>query len=329
MSDHILLVGATGVSGRNIAARLHDRGLSLTLAGRDSGRLDEMAISLPGARVIVGDVSNPDPLLDSATLVVNTVGPFSTHAQHLRHACLERSIPYLDIANEHAAAEQLFALDSDARRQHIPMLTAVGFGPSVGEALLASLVAEIGRTPQRIQLVTVPAGEVLSPGLRATFADSIARGAIWLEDGELRMAQFGSGVAEVRLGGTSRPVVLAPTADVIASSRITNAPNINGYFAAPGHTHQPVKHSYVYVDAQWPDGLQHARLARLGDGNNVSADIAVEAISRVLANDPATIAGAWTPVSLFGPGVVFDAASIQVSDVEPEEIWSDTTGTAS
>jgi NAD(P)-dependent dehydrogenase (short-subunit alcohol dehydrogenase family) len=327
--DNILIIGATGVSGRNITRRLHHRGLPLTLAARNRDRLDEMADSLHGSRVIAADVESPDTLLDSVTLVVNTVGPFSTHAQSLRHACLERAIPYLDIANEHAAAEQLFALDSDARRQHIPMLTAVGFGPSVAEALLADVIADVGQPPHSVRLVTAPAGEVLSPALQATFADCIARGAIWLEGGKLRTAQFGSGSAAIRLGGSRRQVLLAPSADVLAANRISHAPNVNGYFAAPGDTHQPSKDSYVYVDAWWPDGLRRGRLARLGNGNDVSADIVTETISRMLANDPAAIAGTWTPIGLFGPGVVFEAASMEVSDVAPDEIWADTGATAS
>jgi short subunit dehydrogenase-like uncharacterized protein len=265
-TGNILIVGSTGVSGRNIARRLHDRGLPLTLAARDRGRLNEMADSLPGSRVIAGDVSDPGSLLDSVTLVINTVGPFSTHAEPLRRACLEQSVPYLDIANEHAAAEQLLALDWAARQQRIPMLTAVGFGPSVAEAVLADLITHTGQPPTGVRLVTAPAGEVLSPGLQATFADAMARGAIWLEDGSPRTAPFGSGIAEIRLGDSTRQVLPAPTADVIAAHRISNARNVKAFFAVPGDTSQATPDSYVYVEAQWTDGPHRGRQARLGNG---------------------------------------------------------------
>jgi Saccharopine dehydrogenase NADP binding domain len=318
-TDNVLLLGATGVSGRNIARRLHDHGLALTLAARDRAHLDAMADSLPGSQVLAGDVLDPGPIPESVRLVVNTVGPFSTHAQPIRQACLDQSVPYLEIANEHAAAQQLLSLDSHARRRHIPMLTAVGMGPTVAEALLAEAITDTSQAPTDVRLITAPAGEVLSPGLQATFADAMARGAVWLEDGELRTAPFGSGMAEVRLGGRSRPVLPAPTADVIVAHRISNAHNVKGFFAAPGA--DAGSDSYVYVDARWSDGRHRGRQARLGNGNEVSADIVAETVMRMLAGDTAAIAGAWTPVGLFGPAVVFGVAAMEVTDAAPQQVW--------
>ncbi|WP_068182150.1 hypothetical protein [Mycobacterium sp. UM_CSW] len=320
-ADNVFLLGATGVSGRNIARRLHDHGLALTLAARDGDRLDEMAGSLPGSRVLAGDLLDPGPLPDSVSLVVNTVGPFSTHAQPIRQACLEQSVPYLEIANEHDAVQQLLSLDSQARQRHIPMLTAVGMGPTVAEALLAEVITGASQPPADVRLITAPAGEVLSPGLQATFADAMARGAIWLEDGELRTAPFGSGMAEVHLGGRNRPVLPAPTADVVVAQRMSNARNVTGFFAAPGGLAGAGDDSYVYVEARWPDWRRRGRQARMGNGNEVSAAIVTETAIRILASDRAAIAGAWTPVSLFGPTVVFDATSMEVTDVAPEHVW--------
>jgi hypothetical protein len=328
MSDDIVVAGASGVSGRNIARRLHERGLPLVLAARDRGRLDEMAESLPGSRVIAGDIDALTATLGAAALVVNTVGPFSTRAQPVRQACLHRGIPYLDIANEHVALEQLVALDLAARRRGIPMLSAVGFGPSVAEALLTELTAEVDQPPQRVRIVTAPAGEVLSAGLQATFTDAIARGATWLQDGGIRMAPFGSGAATVRLGEATRQVVPAPTADIIAAQRVTKAPNVIAYFATPG-AHQPAgEDSYVYVEAEWSDGVRLGRQARLGNGNQASADIVAETIARMLATDRGAIAGAWTAVELFGPTVVFDATTMEVVDADPRQVWADTGGEA-
>ncbi len=50
----ILLVGASGGLGREMATLLHDRGALLTLAGRDEESL--RAVGVPGA-IVTGDVT--------------------------------------------------------------------------------------------------------------------------------------------------------------------------------------------------------------------------------------------------------------------------------
>lgn len=56
----ILLTGASGGLGQELAQQLTDSGATLLLAGRDSGRLDSLAASLgPGAASICTDLGQP------------------------------------------------------------------------------------------------------------------------------------------------------------------------------------------------------------------------------------------------------------------------------
>jgi hypothetical protein len=62
--------------------------------------------------------------------------------------------------------------------------------------------------------------------------------------------------------------------------------------------------------------------------NEISADIVAETAIRILASDSAAIAGAWTPIALFGPAVVFDVTTMEVAEVAPDRIWANTRGAA-
>ncbi|WP_412544000.1 SDR family oxidoreductase [Longispora sp. K20-0274] len=57
-----LLTGATGGIGKVIARRLHDRGDTLFLLGRDGGALEALAKEFPGSEVLVADVGRPADL---------------------------------------------------------------------------------------------------------------------------------------------------------------------------------------------------------------------------------------------------------------------------
>lgn len=90
MSDAAWILGAAGRVGHAVAARLHEAGLPLVLAGRDRDRLARLADELGGApRLVTGPLGELLPQLtrDAPAVVINTVGPFTATAAEVARAC--------------------------------------------------------------------------------------------------------------------------------------------------------------------------------------------------------------------------------------------------
>src|SRR5205807_9568179 len=103
----VLLLGAAGNSGRLIAAELAARGLSVRLAGRRRGPLEDLARTLAAdgaptdARTVdVGDAASLAEAIAGVGVVLSTIGPFARQAGPVIEACLSAGVSYVDIANE-------------------------------------------------------------------------------------------------------------------------------------------------------------------------------------------------------------------------------------
>jgi short subunit dehydrogenase-like uncharacterized protein len=163
----ILLLGATGYTGRLISAYLSSHPdrlahkLSLTLAGRSQAKLTDLRDSLPDqTNVAVLPFASladlPSSLdLPNTSLVINTIGPYFTHTPTLAHLCAKSSTHYLDLSGEphhtfsliHQHNTHLAALSTQSL-----IIPACGYD-SIPSDLVAYLSAkalfEIGKEPAK------------------------------------------------------------------------------------------------------------------------------------------------------------------------------------
>lgn len=104
----VVVLGATGVTGRNVVAYLQQRceqtGLRWASAARDASKLARVLDECGGtAPSIHADVRNPASLramAERATVVVNLVGPYARYGDPVVDACIAHGCHYLDLTGE-------------------------------------------------------------------------------------------------------------------------------------------------------------------------------------------------------------------------------------
>ena len=316
VTSDVLLLGAAGNSGRAIAADLAARGLSVLLAGRRRGPLEDLARALAADGATTGvrtvDVSDAASLAEAIAgvgVVLNTIGPFARQAGRIIDACLAAGVSYVDIANEWAAVRGLLDRDQQARAHAVTLVTGAGFGPAATETLVLRLVGQLGAVPDLVRVAATPQVSRRSEGVRQTIQESLSQGAITYRDGQVVREALGSGATALTFGGAQRPMLPGPVGDLEAARLASGAANVVAYIADPAAPSSGTG-SCAWAEVVAPDG--HTAVAELvtGEGVRATAAIAAETARRVLAGAKP---GAWTPGQLFGAALVSDATGARVT----------------
>ena len=108
MSKPVVVYGASGYTGRLVCEYLREYNVPFVAAGRSAAKLKAcMEAHVPGIEtadyeiVEVGhDVDALKALFEGASVVCNTVGPFSRYGPEVVEACLATGTHYLDTTGE-------------------------------------------------------------------------------------------------------------------------------------------------------------------------------------------------------------------------------------
>src|SRR4051794_999978 len=141
MGGEIWVLGATGRTGRAVAARLAGAGIRPVLVGRDRTRLEAVAAGFGGAAGIVAgplDIALAGLAEAAPAVVVNTVGPFTRTPAAVIRAC-PPGTHYVDVANELAAVRDTLDRHDDAVATDRTLVTGAGFGVLATESTLLRL----------------------------------------------------------------------------------------------------------------------------------------------------------------------------------------------
>ncbi len=135
----LVLLGATGFTGRLVAAHLATRteGVRWAVAGRNRERLEELASSvagLPGATrpdvevVDVADLVGLLALTSRSRVLATTVGPYAELGELVAQACVRSGTHYADITGEPGFVSLLRdRYDADAANRGVKLVTCCGF----------------------------------------------------------------------------------------------------------------------------------------------------------------------------------------------------------
>lgn len=139
----ILLVGASGVFGSQLAERLAlEPGLALTLAGRRRDPLDALSRRIGAGAVRTLDRDRIEPRdLAGYDLVIDAAGPFQDSMATLVEAAIGARVDYLDLADGRewvvGFAERF---DAAAREAGVALVSGASSIPALSHAVLDRLV---------------------------------------------------------------------------------------------------------------------------------------------------------------------------------------------
>ena len=151
----IVLLGATGYTGRLTAEALIAHGERPVLAGRDPERLAPLAEELGDVETAVADVEQTRSLralVERGDVIVTTVGPFARVGSTVLAAAIDAGATYIDCAAEPAFVRGVFEQHA---RASVPVLTAFGW-ESVPGNLAAELVLREAPDAVRVDVGYLP-----------------------------------------------------------------------------------------------------------------------------------------------------------------------------
>lgn len=229
----VVVFGATGITGRLVAAHLAERaadgnGFKWAVAGRDPEKvrrvLGELDVTAP--EVIAADVADPgslETMASRAKVVLNMVGPYTLHGEPVIEACIAGGAHYMDLTGEIPFVRAMIERHGErAESGGVKIVNTAGF-EAMPPDLLVLLAAETARERWSEELAVADLDADLPiPGGKIRPADVISGGTLQ------SLAEMLS-VEEAALAGDSAALILEeePAKRVRAASPIAISPRFN------------------------------------------------------------------------------------------------------
>ncbi|HEX2359879.1 MAG TPA: saccharopine dehydrogenase NADP-binding domain-containing protein [Solirubrobacterales bacterium] len=142
----IAVYGATGYTGRLVAAELAEADADFVVSGRNRDKLAALADQLGGKPRVQAASLDDDAalrsLLGDCAAVIDCAGPFVLHGEPVLEAAVETQTHYLDTTGEQSYMRHAFeAYSARAETAGVAVVPAMGFDFVPGD-MLAALTAE-------------------------------------------------------------------------------------------------------------------------------------------------------------------------------------------
>ena len=234
----VVLFGATGYTGRLLAAAAARAGLEVVLGGRDRAGLEAVAQTFPTPPALriadVGDRASLAALVEGARVCCSTVGPFTELGPPVLEACLDAGVHYLDSTGEQPWMARVYD-DYDARAKDAGIVAcpAMAFEVAVADCAAAMAAAALD-TVDEVSVVYALHGFGTSRGTRASALTAVARGG-WQHLRGARTAE--PPAAQVRTvslpGGGEATVASFPSGEVLTVPRHLDVAEVRTWLQVP------------------------------------------------------------------------------------------------
>lgn len=347
----LLIYGANGYTGRQIAAAALARGLQPIVAGRNPAQIAAIGrqLGLPQRSFDLHDPQAVRQGLAGVSVVLHCAGPFSATAQPMLDGCIAAGAHYLDITGEYQVMDAIAARNAELLQAGIMAMSGTGMYVVPSDCLAAHMQR---RLPDATSLeLYIRALERLSPGTASTFVENMGLPNLVRENGVLVERPAGADRRLVDFQGKRVKLVGLPWGDISSAWHTTGIPDIAVYMSLmpgaapmmrlggffPGMLQRPgVQRFFMAQARRWISGpsaaYQSGQTAefiavasnargqqcrtylQVKEGYAFTVDSAVEIAMRVLAGKLQP--GFRTPGGLFGPDFVLELQGSRRIDLD-------------
>ena len=233
----VVLYGATGYTGRLVAAALARRGTKFALAGRDRAKLAEVAKAAGGAPETIAasldDAGALRKLAERARVILDCAGPFARMGPPVVEAAIAGGAHYLDITGEPEFMRWTCARGAEAEAKGVALVNAVGFDVVPSDAAAALAAAGVGSPVTLVRIAIGHRHGRPSQGTVRSMLESLGQGGLAWTDGGLKSEPVGAERWTVPFPqpvGT-RECLSVPIGDVVTAPRTTGAESVRGFMS--------------------------------------------------------------------------------------------------
>jgi short subunit dehydrogenase-like uncharacterized protein len=233
----IAVYGATGYTGRLVAAQLARRDADFVLAGRNHAKLEIVAEDVGGAPTIAAaldDEAGLRELLEPCAAVISCAGPFVAHGEPVVRAAVDSATHYIDTTGEQPFIRSVFEDHGPtAERAGVALVTAMGFDYVPGD-MIAALTAEDMGALDEIVLAYSARGFGASRGTAKSAVGMLGGGDVEWREGRLLPAsqRIGRGSFEFDQPIGSQRMVRYPSGEQITVPRHVHTSNVRTMLTA-------------------------------------------------------------------------------------------------
>ena len=263
--SRIVVLGASGYTGRLLARAIVAQGLKPVLAGRSPEKLKSLAAELGGLETVTADATIARSMtaladyLNKGDVLATTVGPFSRYGQAALDAAISAGAHYVDSTGESGFVRSVFAeAGPRAAAAGSALFTAFGYDFVPGNLAAAIALKQAGSAATQVAMGYFLDGPAkMSSGTAATAAGGASDPAHLLVKGRLVLLPAGRKVRTFSDRGARRNAVLLGSTESLALARsfpqLTHIANYLGWFG---------KASYLAVPASYATGALRLPLVR-------------------------------------------------------------------
>ncbi|MCC5919133.1 MAG: saccharopine dehydrogenase NADP-binding domain-containing protein [Cyclobacteriaceae bacterium] len=242
----LLIYGAYGYTGRLIAKLANERGIKVTLAGRNAEKVKAVAQRYNQDHMVFS-LERPEELqmkLKPFELVIHCAGPFIHTAKPMLEACILSQTNYLDITGEIEVFEYLKSQSERAAGAGITVLPGVGFDVVPTDCMSRYLADQLSDATH-LELAFMSKGGSISHGTMQTMVENLGKKGAARIDGKIVSENIGAHGRWFDFGTSKRFAMSIPWGDVSTAYFTTSIPNIRVFSAVPKSTYYFMKFQTV------------------------------------------------------------------------------------